>query len=53
MMKRPQKITILKQELSLIICTVDTIGTIFKVESYKEMYLAKSKTFLTQALMSL
>jgi hypothetical protein len=28
MMKTPQKIKILKQELSIIICTIDTIGTI-------------------------
>ncbi len=47
------KIKILKQESSVTICTVDTIGTIQSQKLLKNWYYAKSKTFSTQALMSL
>ncbi len=47
------KIKIPKQELSVSICTVDTIGTIQSWKVLTNWYHAKSKTLLTQALMSL
>ncbi len=47
------KIKILKQELSVTICTVNTIGTFKSQKLPKNWYFAKSKTFSTQALMSL